>query len=146
MWPNIGRGSDSIEECIGASLIRGSSSSAAAQELSRSGRVEPLLQRALAERDPLVWKMLRNISQHESLAVKLKFAGSMRAIVALLLVSLAGRLDWRQRAHRGRGCLKQMKMLSEEACMSCCHAQALCNILRPRAASCIALPLLRIAP
>ncbi len=55
--------------------------------MARGSRIEQLLQRGLQGRDPMLWKVLRNISQHDSVAVKVKFAGSMPAIVKLLVVS-----------------------------------------------------------
>ncbi len=56
------------------------------QDMARSGRIEALLQRGLQQRDPLLWKVLRNVSQHDSVAVKVKFAASMPAVTALLMV------------------------------------------------------------
>ncbi|GAB4815647.1 hypothetical protein N2152v2_002693 [Parachlorella kessleri] len=70
---------------LAALVINLTQNSRVAEELARGGRIEQLLQRGLQGRDPLLWKVLRNISQHDSIAVKVKFAGSMPAIVKLLV-------------------------------------------------------------
>lgn len=57
-----------------------------AEELARCGLVEPLLARALAERELSVWRLVHNLAAHESEDVRQRFMSSLPGIASLLMV------------------------------------------------------------
>ena len=57
-----------------------------AEELARAGLLEPLMGRALEQREPAVWRLVCNLAAHESEGVRQRFAPSLPGLVALLMV------------------------------------------------------------